>query len=144
MSNPITDIEEKILEELNQEPLSSYCNFFKTCNVDLTIEDFQDLQGELPACLVSYVGDQFKAVTSTVTYKVENQIFIFVLASHLRDSDSDGEGIFTMLNDVKTILHKSDLGGHLDVPMILKDRGPLEVSQTISLYSLTFEVEFLD
>ena len=143
MAARITEVENKILVELNQAPLNSYCKTFKTYDGNMSKDDLDDLKGKLPACLVSYVGDTFPEVTPGSTYMDSMVMSVLVIAKEVRDKGKE-KGVHSMLMDVKKILHLSNLGGYLDLPIILKERAPIEAVQRLAVYELVFEIEILD
>ena len=143
MPSPIEEIENKILAELNQAPLNSYCETFETFDGNIDPDNLKGLKGKLPACLVSYVGDHFQEVTYGSTYMDNLDISVLVVANEIRDTGKE-KGIHTILEDVKNILHKSYLGEYLALPVILKERAPIETAQKLAVYALLFEVQIPD
>lgn len=143
MSSRIEEIENKIIKELNQDPLNSYCKNFQTFDGNIEVDRLRGLQKKLPACLVSYLGDAFQEVTHGSTYMDNMDISVLVVANDIRDTEKE-KGIHSMLEDVKNILHLNTLGGYLDLPIILKERNPIEAAQNVAVYALLFELQFLD
>ncbi len=143
MTNRITEIETEIIEVLNVAPLNTYCQNFGVYEGNMELEELRELTGSLPACLISYVGDSFEEVTHGHTYNVNAMISILVVAEKIRDTQHK-KGIYTMLKDVKGLLHLSNLNGYLDLPVILKERAPIETAQGVAIYELLFELQFID
>lgn len=140
MSNRIEEIEREIIIALRKDPLQRYCSVFETYDVDPSPENIRDLIGKLPACLVSYVGDQFEEVTHGSTYMVDGQFSVLVIAEMVRGD----EGIYSMIEDVKSLLHLSNLDGYQNLPIILKQRAPIEVAPGVAIYELLFQIQFVD
>lgn len=144
MASRIEEIESRIIFELKRSPLSSYCNTFEIFDWNTGFENLNRFKGKLPACLVSYIGDHFQEVTHGSTYMDNMDISVLVVANEIRDKGKE-KGIHSMLEDVKNALHKSHLfKNYLDLPVILKERAPIEMAQNLAVYALLFEVQFPD
>jgi len=147
MSYTISEIEQLVLTELDKAPLNTYCKAFEQYDGQFNVDDLKGLTKRLPACFVAWSGDRFSEVTTLVTYNVAMRISVIVAAQSLRGNfkaKDDDKGASQMADDVKTLLHKNNLGKSDIVGLELVGRQPLIVEPQLAVYGLDFQLEFID
>lgn len=147
MSYTIATIEQLVLTELGKAPLNTYCKAFEQYDGQFDVDDLKSLTKRLPACFVAWSGDRFNAVTALTTYNVAMRISVIVAAQSLRgkyEAKGDGKGASQMADDVKTLLHKNNLGKSDIVGLELVGRQALIVEPQLAVYGLDFQLEFID
>ena len=147
MSSRIEQVEGLLIEELNKEPLNTYCKHFEPYDGRFTVEDILNYEGLLPVCFVSFIRDRFKEVTTGITYVDVMDLSVIVIAENLRgnfEAKKGPEGVSQMLEDVKNLLHLNTLGGMVPTGMVLKERFPHRVTPTLAAFELVFEARLYE
>lgn len=147
MGHGINEIEQAVLAQVETAPLKDYVKSFELYDGQFNVDDVNQFKGQLPAVFVSYIGDRFDEVSTNQTYMDNMRVSVIVAARDFRtnlESKTGSGGALQMLDDVKTILHKNNLGFADVVGMVLVERIPLIISKNLQVYGLDFKVEFVD
>lgn len=143
----ITAIEDLVLKALNAEPLNVYCRNFERYDGQFSVADVKSFKSKLPACFVSFTGDRLIENTALQRYTDDMGISVIVVAKNLRGdfkAKTDCAGAYQMLEDVKSLLHLNNLGQPDIVGLVLQRRIPLLNTETLAVFALEFNLQFVD
>lgn len=147
MGIPIETIEDLVLTALNAAPLNLYCKKFERYDGQFSVDDVKTFKGTLPACFVAYSGDRFIENTALIRYTVDMTVNVVVVAKNLRGdfkAKTGSAGAYQMLEDVKTLLHLNNLSDPNVVGLVLQRRVPLVNTKSLSVFLMTFSLQFTD
>ncbi len=143
----IKTIEDLVLTALDAAPLNTYCKTFERYDGQFSVDDIKSLKSNLPACFVAYTGDRLLENTALTRYTVEMGVSVIVAAKNLRgkfQAKTSDAGVYQMLEDVKNLLHLNNLNDPNVVGLVLQRRTPLVNTESLAVFGMDFNLQFVD